>query len=70
MSRPDFESVAQPNSEGEPNVATLVSGVSSSTLIEDAKKAYALNASKCNFVSEEIPFLGCFIGKRGSSGSR
>ena len=27
-------------------------------------KSYA-NASKCIFGAEEIPFLGCFIGKRG-----
>ena len=27
-------------------------------------KLYA-NASKCIFGAEEIPFLGCFIGKRG-----
>ena len=27
-------------------------------------KLYA-NASKCFFGAEEIPFLGCFIGKRG-----
>ena len=36
--RPDFESVAQSNSEGDTTVATLVTSVPSSTLLDDIKR--------------------------------